>query len=145
MGDPVIDYGNNLTGNETLHVRGQDHRGRPCGETFQTTTSAIAALGGTGGIGTIIPIDSGTSVNAAFGTYYVWNSPVTAEKNMLAPPATGSGNIIKAIDQFGNAATYAVNFVPNGGDIVIANQNQLYTDGGSATWRDLRVGVWGLE
>lgn len=33
-----------LTGTETLQVLGQDAQGRPSGETFQTTTAAIAAL-----------------------------------------------------------------------------------------------------
>lgn len=144
MGDPVIDYGN-LVGNETLHVRGQDREGRPCGETFQVTVEQIADLAGGGGVSTIVQINSGDSVNGEFGVYYVWNSADAVAKSIIAPPATGSGDVIKSIDQYGNAYQYNINLVPDGSDIVIGNQASIYTDNGSQTWRDLLVGVWGAE
>lgn len=43
-----------LTGNETLQVNGQDATGLPSGQTFQTTTGAIAALGSAGGTNAVI-------------------------------------------------------------------------------------------
>ena len=143
MGDPVIDYGN-LVGNETLHVRGQDREGRPCGETFQCTVTEIADLAGGGGISVILEV-SGESVNGVLGTYYVWNSAAASAKSIIAPPATGSGEVIKAIDMYGSAYQYNINLVPFGDDIVIGNQSAIYTDFGSQTWRDLLPGVWGSE
>lgn len=134
-----------LHGNEAIWVVGVSGNGQLAATLEQTTTAEIAALGGGGGISNIVQVTSGTTVSGQLQTYYVWNSATAAPKNIDAPIATGSGHVIAAIDQFGSAFTYPINFVPNGGDMVIGSQTQVYTNNGSAVWRDLLPGVWGVE
>lgn len=140
-----------LRGNEIVWVQGVAENGQPSGEEEPTTTQAIADLGGSGGINTIVQITNGATVPGALQTYYIWNSPTNAPKNIVAPVATGSGHVIQAIDRFGDAGGNGVqgpnpiNFVPDGDDIVIGNQTQIYSNNSSLIWRDLLPGVWGAE
>lgn len=135
-----------LHGNEIVWVTGisQDEFPSPIEE--QTTTAAIAALGGGGGVGSFSEITTGTTVLGILLVYYGWNSSTSGPKFILAPPATGTLETIRAIDMAGDAGDGSpITFVPDGSDIIIGNQNQIYTDNGSAAWRDLAPGIWGLD
>lgn len=142
-----------LTGAELIKMFGPSNsRFRPSGEDFYGSAQDIANLGGGGGISEVFEVTTGTTtVSGEFGTYYVFNSATNSQKYINAPPATGSGDVIKGIDMYGDAGGNGVqgpnqiNFVPDGDDIVIGNQDQIYTNNGSQTWRDLLPGVWGAE
>lgn len=132
----------NLIGNEIVLVQGIAEDGWPSGQQEQTTTLAIANLGGGGGLSGASIIVSGSTVNAVLANFYAFNSASGAPKSIFAPPATGSRAIIGAVDMFGDAYQNPITFIPDGGDVVIGNQNQIYTDFGSATWLDLAPGLW---
>jgi len=111
-------------------------------EAVPTTAALIAALGGGGGLTGSDIIVSGNSVNASTGFFYGWNSATTGNKIINAPQAIGSLGIIESADMFGNAGTYPIVFTPSGTDQIIGGQDQIYTNDGSARWRDIAVGLW---
>lgn len=127
-----------LNGNEILWVVGIQH-GTYAATTEQTTTGAIANLGGSGGLKNEIDVTSGSTVTATLGSIVMFNSASGAPKTINAPTATGSLQIIEAVDVFNDAYTNPITFVPASGS-VINNQNQIYTSGGSARWRDTSLG-----
>lgn len=70
-----------LNGNEYLFVVGRDNLGRSSGESFQTSTAAIAALGGGVGSGAVTPINTGTTYTTALSDTFVrWNTATTGAK-----------------------------------------------------------------
>jgi hypothetical protein len=132
-----------LTGNEQVYVCGIAENGQLAATLEPVTTAEIAALGGGGGLTNSVTITSGNTISAALETIYIWHSVTSGPKTMNAPPATGSLDIIEAGDAAGDAGSGGqITLVPNGSDVVIGNQNQVYTDFGSARWRDVAVGVW---
>lgn len=129
-----------LQGNEIIWVQGIAEDGYPSPVLEQTTTLAIANLGGNGGLSTEIDVSVGDTVNATLGSIVMFNSSSGTPKTVNAPAATGSLAIIEMVDVFGDAYTNPITFVPAGGGGVIGNQDQVYTDNGSARFRDTTLG-----
>lgn len=127
-----------LIGNEILWVVGVQN-GTYAAITEQTTTGAIANLGGSGGLKNEIDVISGSTVTATLGSIVMFNSASGLPKTINAPTATGSLQIIEAADAFGDAFQNPITFVPATGS-VIGNQSQIYTNFGSARWRDTSLG-----
>lgn len=70
-----------LNGSEYLYVVGRDNLGRSSGESLQTTTAAIAALGGGAGSGAVTPINTGTIYTTALSDTFVrWKTATTGAK-----------------------------------------------------------------
>lgn len=132
----------NLRGDEVLLVLGVAENGSPSGEQEYCTTMDIANLAGGGGLNQSQTINAGSVATAAIGDIVGWNSASGLAKTLNAPAATGSLGIIESVDLFGDAFDNPITFVPAGGSIVAGNQNQIYTNGGSARWRDFAPGIW---
>lgn len=109
---------------------------------YAANTSPVAAGGGGGDIISSVTILSGSVANATSGEVVVFNSASGLPKTLNAPAATGSLGVIESIDAFGDAEANPVTFTPAGGSTVIGGQNQLYTNYGSAKWRDVATGLW---
>lgn len=132
-----------LSGNEIVYVVGVSGNGQQAATYEPTTTADIAALGGGGGYSSLITVTSGTSVNGQLKAIILFNSSTNGPKTVNAPPATGSLESITVVDQKGDAGSGgAITFVPNDGDTIIGNLNQVYTDNGSAAWVDVGSGLW---
>lgn len=127
-----------LTGKEVLWVVGIQ-KGTYAAVTEQTTTGDIANLGGGGGLKNEIDVTSGSTATATLGSIVMFNSASGAPKTINAPTATGSLQIIEACDVFGDAFLNPITFVPATGSVV-GNQAQIYTQNGSARWRDTTYG-----
>jgi len=128
-----------LVGNETLEVRGVFFDGMPSGRTFQTTTGAIAELGGGGGIASEQVVSSGTTGNlAALGSINIFNSSTGANKFLPIPTSTGSRESIWIFDFAGTAYQYPITPQPATGSI--KGVNQVYTNNGCIQLYDSSLG-----
>lgn len=132
-----------LKGDEVVLVLGTvGGTHQPSGEQELVTVQAIANLGGGGGLTTSVIISSGSTATVGLATFVGFNSASGLPKTINAPAATGSLGIVESADLFGDAYTNPITFVPAGGSVVAGGQNEIYTNSGSARWRDIEVGVW---
>lgn len=114
------------------------------GVTRRTTVTDFNIGGGGGGINDITSVQtvsSGSTATAVLKQIVIFSSPSGAPKTLNAPAATGSFSIIEAVDAYGDAFDNPITFTPASGT-VIGIQNAVYTNYGSARWRDVGVDIW---
>lgn len=87
-----------------------------------------------------VTVNVGSTISASLNQIIVFNSASGVPKTVNAPVSTGSLSVIEVIDAFGDAYTNPITFTPISGS-VIGSQNQIYTNFGSARWRDT-FGGW---
>ena len=130
-----------LEGNELVLVQGVTDTGTPSGEQFQTTTQAIANLGGgSGGSGITNEVDvtTGTTGTATeVGTLLLFNSASFNSKIADIPASTGSLGIIIIIDVAGTAGTYPITI-----NQAVSGLNTVYSNNGSLRLIDTKTYGW---
>lgn len=123
-----------LNGSEILWVVGR-YNGTYAAEEFQTTTQAIAALGGSGGYLHEGILSSGTTATITdVGTNFLVNSVTSGAKTITIPTATGTKQVITITDTKGTADTDNIQAVPASGSIV--GNDTVYSNFGSITLYD---------
>lgn len=133
-----------LTGSEILDVRGVGSTGLPSGETFQTTTQAIANLGGGGSAwtGQTITLSSSVSIDpTVFTTQFSLLTPaaiaVSVDPTTLTPwtPYT-----VK--DAAGNASLYNITITPTSGTFEGTSPYVIFQNYGSVSFYSDETNIW---
>ena len=104
-----------LTGTETLQVQGFDGASNASGETFSTTTGAIAGLAGSN---PSAPVAVGSSATAVIGKKYLLNT--VAGSVLTLPAAAGTGGVV---------SVFVTTTTTSGAHKVLANSTSDYLNG----------------
>lgn len=103
--------------------------------------STVSSGGGGGGneITSEQDVTSGSTATAVLSQIVVFKSASGTPKTVTAPTSTGSLSVIEVADAQGDAFTSPITFAPLTGSVV-GGQNQVYTNYGSARFRDTAQG-----